>query len=149
MSAHRAYMVLVLVASIAFIVSTVGFGTLAKVTVADDSLRHALSERVHYMNAVELLSLLAPFLTLAVIAAVFVRARGVKFGFAVFWFGAALLGALYFIGYTSSEQAMLNHKWTAAALSVGFLPFQSVPVLAVVLIGALVAARRRRTTSDS
>ena len=46
------------------------------------------------------------------------------------------LGALYLAGYWAAQQALLAQKWTAAALSVGLLPFKSILVLLLAAIAA-------------
>jgi hypothetical protein len=148
MSKHLAYSAFIALACLAFIVSTIVFGALAKVIVAGDTIEHALSEHLHYMTIVGSLVLLSPFLALAGIGVGFRNKRGAKFGFVAFFAGLIPLMGLYWFGYIGSEEALLNRKWTAAALSVGLLPFQSVVVLIVVLVGAAWASRAK-ATSDS
>jgi hypothetical protein len=148
MSKQLAYAAFAALAGLAFIVSTLIFGALAKVAVAGDTFAHAFSEHLHYMTIVGSLMLFAPFIALAAISVGFIGKRGVPFGFGVFSLGLILLMALYWLGYIGSEEALLNRKWTAAALSVGLLPFQSVVVLLVVLVGAIWASRGR-SNNDS
>jgi hypothetical protein len=52
----------------------------------------------------------------------------------------------YFEGYQGSQYAMLERKWTAAALAIGLLPFFiGIPVVGVVMgAGALAGKYDRR-----
>jgi len=50
----------------------------------------------------------------------------------------------YFEGYQASQLAELDKRWTAATLSVGFLPFEAVPVVLVALLAGLVLTRLDR-----
>jgi hypothetical protein len=81
--------------------------------------------------------LYAPFVALALMAdAVERKASRIR---AVLFFGffACVFGWLYLRGYWSAEIALAQGHWTAASLSVGLLPFKSVPVLAVAGVSAL------------
>src|SRR5689334_17944120 len=114
MSKRHAYLTLITITGTAFVVATIGFGTFAKVSVAGDTIAHAFSEQMQYEALIVSLKLIAPFVLLAGVSAAFLNAQGSNFGFGVFAFGAVPLMVLYFIGFTGSEQALLNRKWTAA-----------------------------------
>jgi uncharacterized membrane protein (GlpM family) len=89
------------------------------------------------------LFLYAPFAALALMAAS-VERKSSRIGGAVFFgFFVCVLGALYFHGFWYFEIAMMARKWTAASLSIGLLPFQSVPVL-VVAGGVALLVRKPR-----
>jgi Na+/H+ antiporter NhaD/arsenite permease-like protein len=68
-------------------------------------------------------------------------------------FAVAMLTLLYFYfeGHQAAERAALQKMWTAAALSIGLLPFfiGGPVVLAVVGAGALAAKFDRRTSGRS
>jgi len=47
------------------------------------------------------------------------------------------------MGFYGPQHALKAHKWTAAALSVGLLPFQSLVVLSICGIAGVVIAKRQ------
>ena len=69
-----------------------------------------------------------------------------KQGLALLVIFSTILAAIYFWGYQESQLYMTKRMWTAAALSVGFLMFKSVPVLVACLVAFLIL---RRGTSSS
>jgi hypothetical protein len=133
-----------------FVVFTLGFDVIARVAVAGQSLPVAAPESMHYMVAqpIGTLMLLAPFIAMAVLSAEVARSSNRVSASVFFCVWAAALGWLYFSGHWDAQIALGQHKWTAAALSVGLLPFMSVPVLLLAAIAAGVIAwkfRRRET----
>jgi Zn-dependent protease len=98
-------------------------------------LGQALSEHTHWAVAqtVGTLLLLAPFLALGCLCAALEKDVRVRSALAIFVAGALALMFLYFDGYQSAEQFALKRMWTAATLSIAFLPFKSVLVLIVAL----------------
>lgn len=84
--------------------------------------------------------LAAPFIGAGVLAAELTKAANLLKGVVCFFVVVTVLGWLYFYGYWSAQHALLERKWTAAALSVGMLPFMSIPVLlvAAIAVGILV-----------
>jgi uncharacterized membrane protein YfcA len=93
--------------------------------------------------------LLAPFIAVALVCAVVekqARTRSVLLIFAV-----AMLALLYFYfqGHQAAERAALKHMWTAAAMSVGLLPFFiGVPVVLAAVGGGALAAKLDPRMSD-
>jgi TRAP-type C4-dicarboxylate transport system permease small subunit len=71
------------------------------------------------------------------------KKRTLKSGAVLFVTGAVVLGLIYLAGHIGAEQAMQQRKWTAAALSVGLIPFYSTPVLFVMLFIRVLAGRKR------
>jgi hypothetical protein len=143
-SKHRAWVLYLAVAVVLFVVATVGFGMHSRMVIGGESFDHALSGHMYYAREQLLgtMLLLLPFLVLGCIAAGCTIKRSVVYGATVFVVGATLLLVLYYKGYMDSEIAMKQRHWTAAALSVGLLPFQSFAVLVLLLIGGLIAGKR-------
>jgi hypothetical protein len=147
MPRRRLYLMFGGLSAVCFIVYTLGFEIAARMAVAGESLSLAVSGSGHYMAAqpIGTLMLLAPFVAMAVLSAEVARASN-RASAAVFFSAlAAALGWLYFSGHWDAQLALAQRKWTAAALSVGLLPFLSVPVLFIAAIAAgLIAWRFRR-----
>src|SRR4051812_37511686 len=119
------------IAVAAFLVATTGSDVFARMTIGGQPLANAVSEHFYWAGVQFLatLMLLAPFGFLAVIASwVEVRTRTWK---AILLFAVPTLYLIYsyFDGYQASEAAMLDKRWTAATLSIGFLPFWAAPVV--------------------
>src|SRR4051794_9947278 len=113
------------IAIVAFAAAVTGSDLFARMTIGQLSFSEAVREHLEWASVTlaGLLLLLAPFVLLAMICAkahTKVRLRSI-----VCIFGASLLALIYFYfdGFQGAEQAMLHHRWTAAALSVGLLPF--------------------------
>lgn len=94
---------------------------------------------------------LLPFVIVAATAAG-VSKRGRIVGFCTWLSGLVSVGALYLLGYMGSQQALQQHAWTAAALSMGFAVFAAFPASIVGSLVGLVVGRalsKTGTTSDS
>ncbi|MES2938513.1 MAG: hypothetical protein V4864_12585 [Pseudomonadota bacterium] len=128
-----------------FMVANVGAEVLARVWVSGHPPGKAARETLHYLAAQPLgaLMLVAPFLLLAWMAASLAKARTFESGLILFGIAALALTALYVLGHVAAEQAVNSRQWTAAALSVGLLPFQSIPVLVLALLARLLLGRKR------
>jgi hypothetical protein len=78
------------------------------------------------------LILAAPFAAIAWFAYRLGCSNAVKRGITLLLLPSAVLGYFYFWGLYGSQQALLQKKWTAAALSIGLLPFfVGIPVVVV------------------
>ena len=121
-----------------FLAATNGFEVLASVLQTQASITSALHKSIHssLSQPVGSLLLAAPFFGIGVVAANL--AKGVSPFQAKVFFASSVagLGALYLAGYWAAQQALLAQKWTAAALSVGLLPFKSILVLLLAAIAA-------------
>ncbi len=121
-----------------FLVATIGSEALANTLQTQAPLISAIHESIHTSLSQPIGSLLlaAPFFGVGVVAANL--AKGVSpFQAKVFFVSsAAALTALYLSGYWAAQQALLAQKWTAAALSVGLLPFKSILILLLAAIAA-------------
>lgn len=87
------------------------------------------------------LVLYAPFAVIALLAASVEKRASRTVAIVFFGLFLCILGGLYFWGFRASEIAMTQRKWTAAALSLGFLVIASVPVLAVAGVVAWLAGK--------
>jgi hypothetical protein len=136
-----------LLAVAAFSLAMVGGSVTASVAFGGASFGEALAGRLQTVGGDPLATLIlfAPFAGLGLISAAVADKAGRGRGLALFGVFGLVLAALYFHGFAGAERAMLAHRWTAAALSVGFLPFVAVPLLLVALFaGAWLTSRRNR-----
>jgi drug/metabolite transporter (DMT)-like permease len=127
---------------VCFAVCVLGSDFLARTMVSQQSPSEALSEQVHYMSILGLLMLGTPFLAVDLLTVEVGRAAPLRTACWFFGILTVLVGALYVLGYWSSREALLHHKWTASALAIGLLPLQSLPILVVGLVAAEVIRRR-------
>lgn len=142
----RLHSLFCLVGVVCFIVATAGFDVLARMAVAREPLRTATAEAFGYMftQPVGTLMLLAPFIGAAALSAEVARTSTMATAWVLFGLVTGVLGWLYFSGHWEAQVALQQRKWTAASLSVGMLPFLSIPVLLLAAIGAGVVAWRAR-----
>ena len=135
MSRILLYFVLALMA---FFAATAGSDLFAQVTLGHESIADALSEHFHWArtDVIGTLMLFVPFVLLAAIALWVEKRRNRLAGSTLFAISVLLLIYSYFEGYQSAKVDELGHHWTAAALSIGFLPFMAV---GVVLLTGVVA----------
>jgi biotin transporter BioY len=93
--------------------------------------------------------LLAPFVAVALVCAFAEKHARTRSVLVIFALATLTLLYFYFQGYQAAERAMLQKMWTAAALSIGLLPFFiGVPVvLAAIGAGALAAKFDRRVSA--
>ena len=119
-------------AVVVFLAATTGADLIARTSIAGEPLAAALREHLYYagLQFVGTILLLAPFVAVAFVcsrAEKQARSRSVALIFA-----AAMFTLLYFYfqGHQGAQHALLEEKWTAAALSIGLLPFFiGVPVV--------------------
>jgi hypothetical protein len=132
-----------LIALLAFLVAVTGSDLFARMTIGHLSPGQAVLEHLEWLGVtlIGVALLLAPFLAVALIGAIAnTRARTRS---AASIFSASLLALLYFYfgAFQSAEQAMLEGQWTAAALSIGLLPFfVGIPTVALTAAAAAMAA---------
>jgi hypothetical protein len=129
----------------AFLVSTVCADVFVRTRFGAQDFLKAANEHFYYafLQPVGTAMLLAPFLLLAWMSASLAKRRGDQRGFGLFALGSALLCVLYFSGYYGSQTYMERRLWTAAALSVGLLPFKSVLVLLFCLVVRWLVVRKK------
>ena len=131
MSQPRPHIRYAIASLLCFVAATNGSEVLASVLQTQATSITALRESLHSSLSKPIGSLLlaAPFLVIGIVAANLAKCVG-SFKARVFFVSSVVaLGALYLSGYWAAQQALQAHKWTAAALSVGLLPFQSILIL--------------------
>lgn len=137
-----------LIAIVAFIVVITGSDLIARLTVAGDTFGEAVREYLRWVSLTPLgiIFLFAPFAGAALICGAANRRARTPSAAALFVLALALLAYFYFDGFQASQHAMLEKKWTAAALSIGLLPFfVGMPMMVVVaVIAAAIAWLDRR-----
>lgn len=133
-----------------FVVATFVFDVVARISVGREGFVHAASEHLHYaiVQPVGSFLLLLPFLLLSGLATGIASVKGFDRGMGIFLLGGLCMLFLYFNGYQGSQVAMIDGKWTAAALSVGLLPFMTIPVLLVCLILGIFVRRKSVLAPD-
>lgn len=138
-------------AAVAFLVATTGSDVFARVTIGGETLSKAFSEHFYWAGVqfIGTLMLLAPFGFLAVIASWVHERTNTWKAVALFAVPTAYLVYSYFEGYQASQLAMLDKRWTAATLSVGFLPFAAAAVVLVTWLVALILVRLVRNNGHS
>lgn len=141
---NRQYFLFFCLAVGAFAVAHIGFSAFASVWVAHSPIEEALTEAISLAAAQPTgsLMLFAPFALLGWMAASLAAKKTLVAGLFLFAGGVTVLGLVYFGGHVGAEQAIQDRAWTAAALAVGLLPFQSVPILFVILIVRLLVGRK-------
>ena len=133
-----------IIAFIAFVAAVTGSDLVARMTISQLSLSEAVSEHLEWasLTVVGLVFLLAPFLFVALICAKAHRKALARSAVSIF--GASLLALMYcyFGAFQAAEQSMIDERWTAAALSIGLLPFYvGLPVILLALGAAAIASR--------
>lgn len=141
----RPYLLFLCIAAGVFAATDIGFGIVARVSVGRSDVWPAAIETLFSAatQPVGTAMLFAPFALLAWVSASLARTQTLEQGLQLFAGGAIVLAVMYFNGYMEYEQAMQVRKWTAAALSVGLLPFKSIPVLLVALVVRLLLGKKR------
>lgn len=135
------------VAVLVFLAATTGSDLIARTTIAGEAFPVAFREHLYWAGVqfVGTILLFAPFAIVAFVCACAersARTRSVSLIFAI-----AMLALLYFYfqGHQDAQRAMLEKMWTAAALSIGLLPFfVGGPVVLAVIGAAALAARLDR-----
>lgn len=130
-----------LIATGVFIATVTGGDLIARMTIAGEPLDVALAEHLHWalLGMAGIVFLFAPFVGVAFICGFANRRTKTRSAVTLFVVALTVLAYFYFGGFQASQQAVLDRKWTAAALSIGLLPFFiGLPLLAVAAIAAAV-----------
>ena len=91
----------------------------------DEALGHAITGHLHYAwnGPVFTLMLLAPYIAVGMISDSLSRRGRGRTAAVLFCICVLALLYFYFIQYHAYQQALIDEMWTAAALSMGLLPF--------------------------
>jgi hypothetical protein len=139
-----------LIATAVFIGAVTGSDLVARITIARVSFGVALVEHLHWVSLtiVGIVFLFAPFAGVALICGIANRRAKTRGAITLFFVGMAVLAYFYFGGFRASQEAMLDKKWTAAALSIGLLPFLvGIPLSGITaIVAAILALVDRRQT---
>jgi hypothetical protein len=141
-----------LLAVLAFVVGTMGSDLVARTSIAGERVAQAFSEHLHlaWVQFTGTMLLAAPFIAVAFICAFAQRQARDRSAVVIFAIAMSTLLYFYFSGYQAAQHALLDSNWTAAALSIGLLPFFiGLPVvLAAALAGAIAARFDRRVVAN-
>ena len=138
-------------AAVAFLIATTGSDVFARVTIGGEALSKAFSEHFYWAGVqfTGTLMLLAPFGFLAVIASWVQERTNAWKAVALFVVPTAYLVYSYFEGYQASQLAMLDKRWTAATMSIGFLPFAAAAVVLLTWLAALFLVRLVKNNANA
>lgn len=143
-----AYLLFALAAGIA---ATAGSDILARMWIGGVPLAAAGIEHLRYAVSgwVGTIFLLAPFLAVGWVSAAFHKRGSTRVAGGICAIGLLPLSYFYFQGYQAAQYALADERWTAAALSIGFLPFAiGIPVTLLVGLAALIALGLESRMSD-
>jgi hypothetical protein len=131
-----------LIALLVFFVAVTGSDLFARITIGQRSLMGAVGEHVEWagLTLIGLLLLLAPFLVVALICAIANKRARTRSAVTIFVAALIALFYFYFGAFQMAERALLDAQWTAAALSIGLLPFfVGIPAVLLTAIAAALA----------
>jgi hypothetical protein len=139
------------VAVVSFLLATTGSDVFARMTVGGQNLGAALSDHFYWAGVqfIATILLFLPFGFLAVIGSwIEDKADRLK---AIVVFGLPTLYLIYsyFEGYQAAKVAELDKHWTAATLSIGFLPFAALPIVLLAWLIGYVAIRFNRKSQTT
>jgi hypothetical protein len=111
--------------------------TYARVTVAQASFSIALSDCLHYLiiQPIGTSLLLLPFVVAGFLSAIEAKDKKISHALIILACGLLLIIFFYINGYVSSQKALLDRAWTASALSIGLMPFISLPFSILIIFG--------------
>lgn len=139
------------IAAIVFLVAKTGADVVAAMSIAGEPFGTAIREDL-YWTRVEFagtLLLLAPFVVVACVCGLVEKHARTRSAALIFTGAMLALLYFYFQGYQSAQHSALQKMWTAAALSVGLLPFTVgfIVTFAVMITGALAVRFDPRTSA--
>jgi len=138
-------------ALVAAIAATIGSDIFARVSIGGQSVGSAGGEHLRYALSdwIGTLFLFAPFLAVGWTSAALRKRGQTRFAFVVLAVGLLPLIYFYIEGYRGAQQALADEQWTAAALSIGLLPFVvGIPVMLLVGFASWVAIRLESRPSE-
>lgn len=139
------------VAIAVFLAATIGADVIARTSIAGEAYGPAVRDHLYYAGTqpIGTLLLLAPFVAVAFISAHAERRASIRSVAILFAVSMGALLYFYVQGYLGAQQALAEKKWTAAALSIGLLPFfVGIPVILVSIGASAIAVRWDRRMSD-
>jgi hypothetical protein len=132
-------------AAASFVAVDLAAGAAARVAIAGEAASSALAGQIRDQldNPLGAFFLFLPFALTGFICAAVADKAGRRPAVLIFAAAVAAFAGLWWIGYRGEQLALLEHEWTAAALSIGFLPFVSLPVVGAAFLLGLYAIRGR------
>lgn len=138
-----------LIAFLASLVAVTGSDVVARMSINDLPFGEAAAKHLEWISgtAVGFVVLLVPYIAVAFITAEVHKHARSRCSISIF--GAALFVMIYFYfqGFHDAQLAIIDGRWTAAALSVGLLPFfTGGPVVLLAVAAGILASNvdRRR-----
>lgn len=134
-----------------FIAATTGADLIARTSIAGEPFATALREHLHWavVQFLGTILLLAPFVAVAFICARVEKQAHSRGVVVIFLLAMLTLLYFYFQGHQGAQYALLEQRWTAAALSIGLLPFFiGVPVVLAAIGAGAFAVKFDRRSSD-
>jgi hypothetical protein len=141
------YICFFVLALIAAVISIIGFDVFARMQLRFEPFQHAINKSLYYsrLQIIGTIMLIAPFIAVGLYAAVTAKKGNSERAWYLLAGGLIPLIALYLNGYLDASECIMQKKWTASALAVGLLPFQSVPAIPVgMFIGHLIWKKFRK-----
>jgi hypothetical protein len=144
----RSYLLLALAA---FAMAVTGSDVVAKMDVSGMPLAEAFKQHVEWasLSILGVFFLFAPYAVAALVCAKVNEVARTRTAATLFVLSLSTLSYFYFGGFQAAEQAMVDERWTAAALSIGLLPFFIGVPLVLILFGAAFIARRLDPRTDA
>jgi hypothetical protein len=135
-SSRRYYVLFLILAIVGYLICDLGFGVYIEVKMRHLSIYKSLYDNLYHIATQPLgtIMMVAPFLFLGWISASLAQKYKLSAAILLFLATFAVLGYMYFSGHMAYEACLLEKKWTAVALSVGLLPFQSASLLFILFI---------------
>lgn len=143
----RSYLLL---AVVAFVITVTGSDMVAKMVLSDLSIREAFDQHLEWasLTILGILFLFAPYAAAALICAKVNERSRTETAATLFALSLLVLSYFYFGGFHAAEKAMIDKRWTAAALSIGLLPFFVGVPFVLALLGAALIARKLDRQKD-
>ena len=134
--ASRIYIILAVISSL---ISTIGAPIIASVIRSDESISNATWEQLNLVISYpfELLFFLVPFFAIAAVSAKLGQSIEGQSAPFIFSLGMLALIYVYYDGHFAALEAMDAERWTAAALTLGFMPIFGGGLVGLFVIGAL------------
>lgn len=118
---------------LAALISIIVFDVVSRITIRAEAFSSALNNTIYYSvtQPIGTIMLLLPFLIVGWVSALASKDGKLWKGWNYFVCGVGVLFYLYFTGQMNASYYIEQKQWTASALSVGLLPFYSIPALII------------------
>ncbi len=127
----------------AFTLATLGSDVVARTGIRGQTLQDAVLSHLEHAPRAAIM-LLPPFALIALICALLEDKTSRRRALILFTISAMTLLYLYFTGYQAAQEALLEERWTAAAMSIGFLPYVAMLVVIATAAAGVAMTNLRR-----